>query len=482
MPVNTGSLGDTISFQDLQDFYGGTHPISLSEYYRGGAEVPSTAISGNNPYTGTTSFSGGGSGSGGEDGIAVTTTTTPGSTSFGSLTTSTPSNSGQFTISDWQNISYVRVTQGGRGNHIVSTPGRQLYSQQQDDLPTSTIYFTGPNFQSSDTTSRNTVPLSRVVNNTVSFSGFRDAEIGRRTRTTSPTTHAVAFTNNTGQVISVSAVSPGTAPTETVGRGDTFGGATGQSSNAWSFSYSYADAGSGSGTADSTDDDGITVDVMTTPGMTVPGTLSVQSVGTATTVGSWFRSGTGGNRDGFMVIDFDSNTAFARLHWTGGGGLTSAIRDGSTIVSSGTDGNVFARGPAWESGDRGLGLTAAQIEAASQVSANGQISLGYQGNSPSRQGSATGRGTRGASTTTPTTHDITFENNTGSNIILSSGSTGGERTINAGATATVADDAASSSWSYTYRYAPSSQPANTAIPTSGTTGLNQFNAPGNAAP
>lgn len=41
MGVNGGS-GNSISFQDIQDFYGGSHPISISEYYRGGGEVPST--------------------------------------------------------------------------------------------------------------------------------------------------------------------------------------------------------------------------------------------------------------------------------------------------------------------------------------------------------------------------------------------------------------------------------------------------------
>ena len=85
MPVNAGGLGSNISFSDLQTFYGGAHPISLSEYYRGGAEVPSTAISGNNPYTGTTSFMGVGSGSGGSNGISVTVSTEDTTTGGGTL-------------------------------------------------------------------------------------------------------------------------------------------------------------------------------------------------------------------------------------------------------------------------------------------------------------------------------------------------------------------------------------------------------------
>ena len=87
-----------------------------------------------------------------------------------------------------------------------------------------------------------------------------------------------------------------------------------------------------------------------------------------------------------------------------------------------------------------------------------------------------------AQTSTSTVQDISFTNNTGSNVIFSSSSTGGARTLNNGATAQVQDNGASSNWSFAYRYAPSTQPANTAIPTSGTTSLNQFNSPGNASP
>ena len=90
--------------------------------------------------------------------------------------------------------------------------------------------------------------------------------------------------------------------------------------------------------------------------------------------------------------------------------------------------------------------------------------------------------TNNAQTSTSTVQDISFTNNTGSNVIFSSSSTGGARTLNNGATAQVQDNGASSNWSFAYRYAPSTQPANTAIPTSGTTSLNQFNSPGNASP
>ena len=87
-----------------------------------------------------------------------------------------------------------------------------------------------------------------------------------------------------------------------------------------------------------------------------------------------------------------------------------------------------------------------------------------------------------AQTTTSTVYDTSFRNNTGSTVIFSSSSTGGARTLNNGVTEQVQNDGASPNWNFAYRYAPSTQPANTAIPTSGTTSLDQFNTPGNAAP
>ena len=66
----TGSVGDEITqfsissgeidFGDLQTFWGGSNPISLSEYYRGGSYVPSLSDTGDNdniPTSGEISIS-----------------------------------------------------------------------------------------------------------------------------------------------------------------------------------------------------------------------------------------------------------------------------------------------------------------------------------------------------------------------------------------------------------------------------------------
>lgn len=46
-----------ISFEDIQAEFGGTNPISLSEYYRGGGRVPDTAANASIPMSGSISLS-----------------------------------------------------------------------------------------------------------------------------------------------------------------------------------------------------------------------------------------------------------------------------------------------------------------------------------------------------------------------------------------------------------------------------------------
>lgn len=52
MGVN-GGAGNAISFSELQTFYGGSNPISLSEYYRGGSLVPGDQVAAQSNVSGT---------------------------------------------------------------------------------------------------------------------------------------------------------------------------------------------------------------------------------------------------------------------------------------------------------------------------------------------------------------------------------------------------------------------------------------------
>ena len=69
MAVN-GGAGNAISFSEIQTFYGGTNPISLSEYYRGGSEVPGEQVTAQSETSGTADQTIG------EFGVDVTTTST----------------------------------------------------------------------------------------------------------------------------------------------------------------------------------------------------------------------------------------------------------------------------------------------------------------------------------------------------------------------------------------------------------------------
>ena len=81
MGVN-GGAGNEISFSDLQTFYGGSNPISLSEYYRGGSEVPGEQVTAQADTSGTSDQTIG------QFTADVTTTSTfSGSLSNGSFTT-----------------------------------------------------------------------------------------------------------------------------------------------------------------------------------------------------------------------------------------------------------------------------------------------------------------------------------------------------------------------------------------------------------
>lgn len=466
MPVNLGGLGSNIRFSDLQTFYGGEHPISLSEYYRGGGEVPSTVLSGNNPYTGTTNFSASGSGTGGNHGIAVTVNTTAGGP--GPLTVTTRA-SGAAAIGfmttqvDRTEIGFIRITDQTSFARVQYVNGN----------PT-TDAARGPAWVNGDSglglTAAQVAALpQRNTGQTVAGSGMNGSSLsfsgtGRATRgAATPDTHDISFTNNTGQRISLASSSTG--GTRTMEPGATAQVQNDGSSNAWSFNYSYVDAGSGSGTGDETNA-GIVTDVTT-----VPGTTST-SVGPLTT--SEF-SGNG------IVNTADLSYVTARSQ--GRGNHTVVLYPGpngqghpTQIFSYSQDDNpgfnITYRGAAWQSGDAG----------GSSTQYGGNRSLGFSG-FVSAGANTIGRRTV-TTTTSPTTYNVSYRNNNSDAVILSGSTTpvGAGQTLAANGGLVSTTGLSSPNWSFQYRYAPSSQPANTAIPETGTIDLDQFNAPGNAAP
>lgn len=497
MSVNVGGRGSPVSFQDLQDFYGGSHPISLSEYYRGGAEVPSTAISGNNPYTGTTSFSASGNGNGGNDGISVNVQNNDTSSSSTSTQTISGSTAGlgrsTFTVNTGgpatargvihSNDGSAQLQSGG--NTVAFTPGPGTVNVTYNNGQTYTL------FQGSSTASWS-YPRTTTTTTTVS-----------RRRAT--------FTNSTGQNITLNTTfMGGNARSATLARGGSIDtGILNGGSEAWTFSYDIIDAGTGSGSADANVAN-INVDVTTIPAV-AGGTIASGNndlnfdIGETSLGGGAFQTGSTGA--------VPANAFYVRLgaFLSGAvGGLTSGTirnnRSGSTFGFSGGGGginsNFYFEGPVFANNDgsspprdrNGFPLSHFGINTSAfpgGIQAGDTFSI--TACSGFRCGAVTlNSGVRLRPVVTnqprPETNDVTFRNNTGSDIILSSGSSGGSRTLSAGAQELVIDDAASPAWRFDYRYAPSSQPANTAIPTDpdpNTPGpeisLDEFNTPGNAA-
>ena len=520
MPVNVGGLGSDISFSDLQTFYGGAHPISLSEYYRGGAEVPSTAVSGNNPYTGTTSFSDSRSGSGGSNGISVTVSnqdTTSGGGTLGitqgfvaaqgihtfswtgagtiNLTVSASvGGTGRTADAGWlssenvgvRNLSVTRrVTNRGRLEGRSRTFNSGSYTFQNSTRIGSGN--TAPGGYDGEWTWTGTVSGSGQV--ALRAPGATTAVVRNSSTGASVTTprRSFVFVNNTGQNISTTYTGAGSSSADTMStRGETRTiGPINGSSEAWSYNYSYIDAGSGSGSADATVA-GIVADVTTRQQTTTNPNASVAFASP---------SNSGNNISSITIpagdVDFTMNIGVFS-------GNASAV---FTESSFNTDGLSFAGGtpirgsthPRQIGPGRGGFFVFGTTPLTIRVTGTRASAVTWNSFASSGNGGVTERGsfslTNNAQSTTTTVNDISFRNNTGSNIIFSSSSTGGARTLNNGATAQVQTGGSSTNWNFNYRYAPGTTPANTAIPTDTdpatpgpTIGLDQFNSPGNASP
>ena len=509
MPVNTGSLGQTISFSDLQTYYGGSHPISLSEYYRGAGEVPRTAIAGANPYTGTTSFSGSGSGSGGSSGIGVNVQNSSTTTGGGTLNITqgfvaaqsihTFSWTGGGTIDLTVSVTaegvgitcdpgwFTGETVGAAGLTVVRTvtrgnaEGRSRiftsgdYSFQNalrigsgNQAPgglTGTYRWTGTVTGSGQVAVRGPSVTTAIVTNS---STGAPVTVQRRTFT---------FTNNTGQVLNFSGTGNGAAANNgSLGLGASVStGVVNGASEAWSFNYNYLDAGSGSGSS-STTTAGIGVAVASRQ-VTVnnPG-------GVAVTLGG------DSGRDVMLPegqVDFTMTIGSVQNRTEG---LFTSDSFDFTGLSTDDLQPIFGNGRP-RPGGNGLGTAFAgwfipNSAATITVRVTGTIAtaLTWVSHPITTNPRPSFSLVNNAQTTTATVQDISFTNNAGRDVIFSSGTTGGARTLTNGASAQVQNGGDSSNWSFAYRYAPSTQPANTAIPESGTTSLDQFNAPGNAAP
>ena len=315
-------------------------------------------------------------------------------------------------------------------------------------------YVTGPAFQSGDTANNLTGGLganrgSLSAGDTVQITsaGTERSFLYERTRA-GVTVYDTTFTNNNPYAVSLSSTSTGGSANLAAS-----GGAvtrTGLSSSSWTVASTYInDTGTGAGYAG-----GFGVTVTNVPVSRLTSTTLANSQANRQAIGfSSPESDDGQTVFGNMTIT--NATSFARVVFSTGSGVV--------------------RGPAWQSGDSGLGLTAAQVAAATQVAAGTRTVASASSNGASLNGNSSGRVdvTREARTD----YDISFVNNNNASVTLAANSTGGAQTYTSGQSRQVLNDGSSNAWTigfggttvYTWRARKAANTGAASITYSGTT-------------
>jgi len=206
-----GGTGNEISFSDLQTFYGGSNPISLSEYYRGGSEVPGEQVTAQANTSGTSDQTIG-------EFTADVTSTSTFTGALGSITsrvsTSVSNNSGGSSISDTYTVlasdSVLILSGGGQNNQGGDDPPDPTGSWSTSGVinisPVASgqgKFYKGPAYQSGDssdlTFSGSISAGTFTITSSVGTAGG-GVSVSTRRRA-SVTTHDVDFTNNSSVTI-----------------------------------------------------------------------------------------------------------------------------------------------------------------------------------------------------------------------------------------------------------------------------------------
>jgi len=250
-----GGAGNAISFSEIQTYYGGSNPISISEYYRGGSEVPGDQVTAQSNTSGTADQTVG------QFTVDVTTT----STFTGSL----------------QNQSYSSSVS------IQSDTAKiEIYNTHPDadggsSTVNATVFRNGSSigtFSTFDSTGNGATILACTIagpaNNgavsspnggtyssgTITFSG---SSLMREVTRAQVTTHDVDFTNNNAVTITTTSGSTGGAQTYT--QNQTRKVKNDQSTSNWTLGYD-AVLGNTNVPASGT----INIDVFNAPGSATP--------------------------------------------------------------------------------------------------------------------------------------------------------------------------------------------------------------------
>lgn len=457
MAVN-GGAGNPISFSEIQAFYGGSDPISISEYARGGDNVPSSFAGASTATIGTSSQT--------VDDFAVTVTEVDGSlvnlTTSGSNQADAPfpisTGSASFTLLN--TTSFVNVTITGNGTCTFFVNNSQIGSVSPGGSATS-FTIRGPQYVSGDRTL--SVNTAFSAGDVFSLSCTQGSQTGSSIHGVRAIEYDITFQNNnsTGDTYNLTSNSTGGSSKTAYAAGDSFLAQDNGSSNQFVLAYDNV-TGSGPGTAG---DIGVTETSAFTG--TLEGNTTVRANNSATTGSTVSASYTVLASDAVIILS--------------GGGLNNQSGDDppeptGTWSTSGSfnSGSVAAgqpryyRGPAYQSGDY------------SNLTFSGNIDTGtftITSTVGSNSGSVTVATARRAAQYT-----TVFTNNSGSkSYTLGSSSTGGAATLAAGATRN-AQTTNSSNSNWEVHFDTSSGNCNTNIPTTISSGnsvnLDLFNAPG----
>ena len=456
MPVN-GGAGNAISFSEIQAFYGGSGPISISEYARGGDNVPTSFAGSSTATTGTSSQT--------VDDFAVTVTEVDGTlqTSSNPLTVNT--NTASFTVTS--TTSYVMSSVSGSGSSVWYKNGNAVGVRNHSGATSFSIG--GPQYNSTDRT------LSTQEDGTTTL--FSAGDVFRVSTSNNVTTNSsehgyraieydINFQNNnsTGDTYNLTSNSTGGSSKTAYAAGDSFLAQNNGSSNQFILAYDNV-TGSGPGTAGD-------INVTETSAFT-------GSLGSTATVRSE-NSATSGST---VSTSYTVTASDAALFITGGGlnhvggednpegtGSHSATRNGNTLYNPTSHTTTMRyRGPASD-GTEYSGSTF-----------YGSLSTGDVLVITATVGTISGY-CRVATNRRSAQYTTKFTNSSASkSYTLGGSSTGGAATLAAGATRN-AQTTNSSNSNWEVHFDTSSGNCNTNIPTAIGSGnpvnMNLFNAPG----
>ena len=443
MAVN-GGAGNAISFSEIQAFYGGSGEISISEYARGGDNVPSSITGA------STATSSSGSATKNDFGITVANDSTSSTINHGFGTSGTT-------------IAIDTGTAGG------STTTLTVFCSSGETGAYS-VFQNGVNIGGVSEGQTSNITVNNGQNVTIQQSQG-DPLGGSASYTRLTRVYDVTFANNnsTGDTYTLASSSTGHSTKSVYAAGDSQQVKNNSNSNSWTIAYDNV-TGAGAGTAG---DIGVSAPFYTGSAANTMSDTSEQTRASQV-VGS-------GNNGLSMSISYTVLASDAQIEISGGG--FNNVGGGETQLSSG-----------WNaSGVLNLSNQGAALVYAGPAYNN---KLGFSGFLSSRGISGTiGTGTLTVTTTAGTASGsisiktarrngaITFTNNNSSTAYaLGSSSTGGAGNVAASGTRSVNTGTTSTNPSWAVHFDTSTGNCNTNIPTTISSGnpvnLDLFNAPG----